>query len=334
MEWSRKRKLTYTMGLVNIGMIDLPGYRPDNTPDNRIEIPKVEFYITNVCNLTCHNCNRYNNHDFKGFQKWSDYKEIYTEWAKKIKIKHIVILGGEPLLNPTIIEWINGLHRLWPVYQSQVITNGTYLNKIPNLYEKTKYQTWFQISIHNTNDIDAHFQNIQKFLTEPIEMFNDKTQVDGQGKSATWGADFLFKDKNNIVVTASIQDDFYNISIHLNENNQLTLHNNNPIEAHQDCGFAKYKNYHFIRGKLYKCGPVALIPEFDRQYPLAISSEDRELLNSYTPLSVADFDQHGREFLANIDNVIPQCKFCPSSFSNTKIYALNKAKDSTSSFKA
>ena len=302
--------------------------------DSRIVIPKVEFYITNVCNLSCHNCNRYNNYDFKGWQSWNDYKDIFTEWAKKIQIGHIVILGGEPLLNPTINEWVTGLHGLLST-SIQIVTNGTHLNKVPGLYDLVRQsKAWIQVSIHNVNDIERHFQNIREFFPEPVEFFQDKNQLDKFGRSITKGSDYLFQGKQGFWVAASVQDSFYNISIYHNEHNQLTLHNNNPEDAHRDCGFVKYKNYHFIHGKLYKCGPVALLPEFDQQYPLAISDEDRTLLNSYHPLSVDEFDQRGAEFIKHIDDVIPQCKFCPTNFNNQQIFSLNKTAGSTGSFKS
>jgi organic radical activating enzyme len=87
----------------------------DNPDDSRKLISNTEFYITNVCNLNCFNCNRFNNFDFKGYQKWSDYKEIYTQWAQHVKLQRVTILGGEPLLNPTILDWIDGINGLWNI---------------------------------------------------------------------------------------------------------------------------------------------------------------------------------------------------------------------------
>ena len=302
------------------------------TVDTRIVVPKIEFYITNVCNLTCKDYNRYNNYNFKGWQDWNDYKDIYAEWAKKIDIKHIVLLGGEPLLNPSICAWILGIKELWR--EVQIITNGTHLNLVPGLYDAVKKTgSWVQISIHNVNDIDKHFQNIRSFLKDSIRFSDDKNLFDHSGRSTTFGSDYGFRDGNSVQVSASVQDSFYNISILPGNNGKLTLHNNDPELAHKDCGFVKYKNYHFIRGKLYKCGPVALLPEFDQQYPLDISDKDRELLNSYRPLSINEFEDRGADFINNIDNVIDQCKFCPTKFSNTQIFATNKNKNSIGSFK-
>ena len=303
------------------------------TVDTRIVVPKIEFYITNVCNLTCKDCNRYNNYNFKGWQDWNDYKDIYTEWAKRIDIKHIVLLGGEPLLNPSICDWVSGIKNLWQ--NVQIVTNGTHLNLVPGLYDAINNTgSWLQVSVHNVNDLEQHFQNIRTFLKEPIRFSDDKNLVDHhRGQSTTFGSDYGFLDRNGVQVGVSVQDSFYNISIYSNNNGKLTLHNNDPDHAHRDCGFVKYKNYHFIRGKLYKCGPVALLPEFDQQYPLDISDEDRVLLNSYRPLSINEFEDRGADFINNIDNVIDQCKFCPTKFSNTQIFATNKNKNSIGSFK-
>ena len=301
------------------------------TIDTRIVVPKIEFYITNVCNLTCKDCNRYNNYNFKGWQDWNDYRDVYAEWAKKISIRQIVILGGEPLLNPSICDWITGINKLWNC-DIQILTNGTHLNNVPRLYDLLQtWHSWVQVSVHNVNDLEQHFQNIRKFLKEPIKFFDDKTVTNN--KEIRRGADYALIDQNGVKISVSVQDSFYNISIYPNNNGKLTLHNNDPGLAHKDCGFVKYKNYHFIRGKLYKCGPVALLPEFDQQYPLDISAEDRVLLNSYRPLSIDDFEDRGADFINNIDNVIPQCKFCPSTFSNTQIFATNKNKNSIGSFK-
>ena len=70
-----------------------------------------------------------------------------------------------------------------------------------------------------------------------------------------------------------------------------------------------------IRGQIYKCGPVALMAEFDQQYAFDLTDEDRAIIHSpRRGLSIDEWDIHGGEFLDNIDNVIPQCKFCPESY--------------------
>ena len=106
-----------------------------------IEIEKVEFYINHTCNLTCANCNRFNNHNFVGWQRFSDQEAELEKWAKHIKIKKIVIMGGEPLLNPSLVDWINGLNRLFGP-NIQILTNGTRLSKTKKLYSLLGKKKW------------------------------------------------------------------------------------------------------------------------------------------------------------------------------------------------
>jgi organic radical activating enzyme len=308
-----------------------PHYWPDEHPnDPRIYVPNIEFYITNVCNLACPQCNRFNDYNFAGGQDWKDYEEVYTAWSKKIRLQKVTILGGEPLLNPSICDWIRGLNRLWDK-RVNLLTNGTRLNQVPGLYDAMmNYRkaggNWIGISVHNVNDLDRYFEEVKKFLPGKLDFWEGND-------TRTWGADYAFEDKNQVRVNLYIQNSFYKSAVQKNTLGKFTLHQSDPTEAHNSCGFAKCQNYHFIRGKLYKCGPAGLFPEFDQQHHFDITDEDRILLNSYQPLTVDEFDTRGQQFVDNIDEVIPQCKFCPViKEENQEIQALNKVKNATSSF--
>jgi organic radical activating enzyme len=308
-----------------------PHYWPDeHSNDPRIYVPNIEFYITNVCNLACPQCNRFNDHNFAGGQDWKDYEEVYTDWSKKIRLQKVTILGGEPLLNPSICDWVTGLNRLWGKCV-QILTNGTRLNHVPGLYDAMMNYSkaggnWIGISVHNVNDLNRYFEEVKKFLPGELDFW------EGKDNPETWGADYSFKDKNRVRVNLYIQDSFYKSAVQKNTLGKLTLHQSDPVEAHNICGFAQCQCYHFIRGKLYKCGPVGLFPEFDQQHHFDITDEDRDLLNSYQPLTVDEFDTRGQQFIDDIDNVIPQCKFCSSAPENQNIQSLNKVKNATSSF--
>lgn len=312
---------------------------PNDAPeDPRLFIPYIEFYITNVCNLTCSNCNRFNDYDFKGYQKWSDYAHLHEQWASRIRLQRIAILGGEPLLNPTLLDWVDGINRLWdrPV---QVLTNGTRLNAFPNLYErllawKSRFHpNWIGVSLHNANDRERCFEEIHKFLKGNVKYYcaediSDETERNRK----TYGAQHAFIDSNGMRVCVWEYNSFYTAAIQRNSLGQFVVNNSDPIEAHQNCGFVQFKSYHFIRGQIYKCGPAALFPEFDRQHPLQISDEDRKIINSYQPLTVEIYDREGKEFMKKFNEPIPQCKFCPTKFTQHTIYAVSKKSGSTSSY--
>jgi organic radical activating enzyme len=274
-----------------------------------VTIDKLEFYITNVCNLTCSGCNRYNNYKFAGWQDWTDYADIIQQWSKKINLIKPVILGGEPLLNPSINDWVRGITAAWPkAYSPEIISNGTRVDLTPGLYDAcSETSSWIGISIHRDADRETIYRRIRNFLTEPVS--------EGPALRTDMNSDYQFIDKNNVQVHIWNTTDFLQSNIIERIDGTRTLYNSDPIKAHSVCPQVAHKNYHMIKGKIYKCGPVALMPEFDQQYPLDITDEDRVLLHSGKGLSIEEFDEHGEEFFANIDKPIPQCKFCPTSWS-------------------
>jgi len=291
---------------------------------------KVDFYITNVCNLTCKNCNRFNNHNFRGWQRWSDYESDYQQWSKLVGLSAATIMGGEPFLNPTLGDWIQGINDVFDI-EVQVLTNGTRFQESSHLYQKFLYrskknqcQNHIGVSLHNVDQLDQLQADILDFLQGPVGVFPKGHQ------SNPWDSDWHFVDKNNVFVNVYLVDHFGPSAIksgwQINRGikQHFSLHNSDPVAAHNNCAFAKFKSYHFIRGKLYKCGPVALLPEFDQQHQFNISESDRKLLNSYQPLDPDNFAEHHLEFFKNLDQPIAQCKFCPTTFDGKLIAPTRK----------
>ena len=139
----------------------------------------------------------------------------------------------------------------------------------------------------------------------------------------------LFRSDQQIKVHAWMSTKFVQSNIISLPNDKYTLYSSNPDRAHEKCTFRLFKNYHMIRGKIYKCGPVALMPEFDSQHELKITDQDRALLNSYRPFSAQDFADHSEQVLRAIKQPLPQCKFCPGSHDIHRIAAQPKARATT-----
>lgn len=225
-------------------------------------------------------------------------------------------MGGEPLLNPDICKWISGLSKLWPVVQ--ILTNGTRLTKTPGLYDTIGSRSWIGITIHRQDDVDDILQQVRQFLRPPI--------VETCGHDHHTGSQYQFIDAGKRKVFVWVTDTFVSSNIIPLSGNRYKFYNSNPDTAHANCTFSKFKNYHMIRGKIYKCGPVALMPEFAEQHDVDLDAADRMLLNSYQPLSVDQFDTNGKDFFASIDHTIPQCKFCPEQYQSHKIEFSNLKK--------
>jgi hypothetical protein len=228
-------------------------------------------------------------------------------------------LGGEPLLNPDILDWVYGINRIFK-RNVQILSNGTRLNNVKGLYEALQANgNWMGISWHNPNTIDEFEAEVHKFLQGTI------IRLEKDDPRNEYGADIAWIDQNKVAIPLWIQYDFYDSAINRDHTGKFALHNSRPHVAHNSCGFRIHKNYHMIKGKLYKCGPAALFPEFDQQHGFDISDEDRAILNSYRPLTADDYPTHGAEFLANIDNQLAMCKFCPESLDyKNRLFAVSK----------
>jgi len=277
--------------------------------DNMIQVKAIEFYITNVCNLTCTNCNRFNNHDFKG--RYDFDLEMYKPWAKKVNFEKITIMGGEPTLHPKLGEWIENISLLWPFSRKRLYTNGTRLVN-PNNHELLAKYNW---TVH----VNLHGKKNSKMNKEIIRKIKDN-----------WGPLKNLQRQNHALLAntnlgASIQIHYYNL-FHDNafkDQKNFTLHNGDPNKAHHYCTMKTC--HHMIEGKMYKCGVVKLVPDLLKQKKLPYPG----LYDEYEPLTVDNITQEKVDNLRK--NSIPQCKFCPdqkSSWQTRPFESENKNKKS------
>lgn len=328
----------------------------------------VEFYITNVCNFNCDNCNRFNNYHFSGQTSWDEYKEEYTKWRERLDFEKIAILGGEPTLNPSFLKWVDGIASLWESSTIEIVTNASRINNINGFYDvlmKYEGRIFVGASLHNADHHDDIHNSIIEFLGDNVsthkmddkdikwersyadikdptwpksskisdydefpyhirdecqDIYND---INGYSGDETTEDLVVYEDENGIRIILTISNEFSDSAI-INNDGVFSLHDSVPQEALDVC-FSKHC-HHFIKGKLYKCGVVPLLPEFYKQFEFDISDEDNELVHSYSPLTLENYTECNDVFIDNLVNakVIPQCKFCPSNPKTTTINASTK----------
>ena len=159
---------------------------------NKYVFDRLEFYITNVCNLTCNGCNRYNNYKFSGFWPWAEAEPVLRAWAEKIDVRHPVILGGEPLLHPDIVNWITGLRKIFPNYSGvQVQSNGT-----QGVYQDRGSVIQFTLTYVSGARTDGDYTTS-----------NPQSVQGGPGESggANYGNYWYFNDTTNITINHQVQ---------------------------------------------------------------------------------------------------------------------------------
>ena len=327
----------------------------------------VEFYITNVCNLNCPNCNRFNNFHFKGHSKWADNHDQYKSWAEILDIKTIGILGGEPLLNPDFKNWLVGLSELWPHSKIRITTNGTMLKKIKNLYQlltSVDNPVLMSVGCHNLSLKDAYEQDIKDIMGSSYHI-EKHFPYDKDGtiwrnsynsvKDETWpecdtpGEFDMLPEKikqecetihgvshkiyrlnheyieiynDDLRVKLYPQHQFVNTTVIYDSPTQtLSLNKSDPEKAMEICMFKKC--HHFIDGKLYKCGPVGLLPEFVKQFNVKRDKEQDQLIHSYKAATPDWTKEELEKFIQGLQNAdtIPQCSLCPDKFVETEFSA-------------
>ena len=99
-------------------------------------LPYLEFHVADHCNLNCKACEHYSGlvkePHFPKLEKFTRDFERLHEFIDDIGM--IRILGGEPLLNPELNEYIKLSRRLYPHAIIYVVTNAILLPKMPDSF--------------------------------------------------------------------------------------------------------------------------------------------------------------------------------------------------------
>lgn len=274
------------------------------------DLENVQYYINNDCNLSCNNCLSYNNFKYQGYYRWKDYEYKNKIWPKYINPGQISILGGEPYLNPDLINWAQGVRSIWPDHNFITLaTNGTLLdrNKVKNTTKAIlKLGIQIEISVHDEKQhkkITGDFFKILKeenISFEVEDIWDDYTsEYDKQRIRRS--------DNGEVLGTVASAYMFENMSVKT-VGEAINFYSSDPEQAHKIC-LARECHY-ILNGDLYKCVVVSTGKEFSNQY--TIDSRSKSLLDQYLPCDPLSGEKEINSFLNTIKNTIPQCSLCPS----------------------
>ncbi len=150
--------------------------------DNYYCIPYLEFHVVDHCNMNCKGCVHFsplvNGHVF------AEYEQVENDLVRLHEIvpyiDRIHILGGEPLLNPDLDNYVKLVKKIYPYSELKIVTNGLLISKMSQQLIETlrKYKTGLSISFYPP--LKNKMGSIIKFLNEnnieynygdPIEEF-------------------------------------------------------------------------------------------------------------------------------------------------------------------
>lgn len=258
-------------------------------------LPFVETMITQVCNLSCVGCTNYSDLQHKGYVPWSDGRLQLESWLERISMPDFGIMGGEPLINPEVSNWIYGIRELMPDTQIRFTTNGILLDKTFDVvYQLAEVgNSIFKISVHEqTVELEAIIEYIfNMFAWEPVTEF-------GITRYRTKN-NFRFQINRPTQFLKTYRNDYYN----------MLPYDNNSKDAFNICCQQLCPLMH--DGRIYKCSTSGLLAETLERFNNPNSSQWEQYLQTGIGPDCTDIEL--TEFLENFGKPAKVCSMCPTS---------------------
>lgn len=90
----------------------------------------VEVHLSDTCNLNCRGCLHFSPFSKPCFAEVSDVERDFSVLREKFAaVRHVHLLGGEPLLNGDCEVFLRMTRRMWPKTRLSLVTNGLLLLK-------------------------------------------------------------------------------------------------------------------------------------------------------------------------------------------------------------
>jgi organic radical activating enzyme len=258
-------------------------------------LPFVESIVLKPCNLKCHGCSTYSDLTHSGYTTAEEGIEELRQWSQRLEIQAWGAMGGEPLMNPQIREWIKGVRELLPNAQIRFITNGILLEKHFDIVEMLAEMgnAVFKITVHVEDErIERMIKRIHaQYTWEPVYEF-------GIHRFST-DREFKFQVTRPTKFYKSFRGEYINMQPHTSDAKAAF-----DVCIQQRCPII-YKN------KLYKCGVAALQPEIVERFGQPNWQEWEPYLNTGLDLSCSDLELS--KFVNNFGKPHAMCKQCPTA---------------------
>lgn len=216
---------------------------------------RLDLNVAYACNIKCSGCISLSDFPRKGVVSLEEVDSWLRYWSEYVNIDVMVLFGGEPLINPNILDICKCIRNYYPNTTIRLITNGYLLDN----FNPAK---WFdfepfeiQVSIHRLDHesiINKKIKNIlaiRKNWTTTVDQLNSHQQI-------------KFTSSNFTVYKSKFKDFVAPYGV---KNNKLVALQSDPVVAHKLCGSPNTPVLY--KGKIYKCPPVAnLIDMLDENW--------------------------------------------------------------------
>ena len=261
---------------------------------NKPVLPFLETMITQVCNLSCVGCTNYSDLPQRGYVTWEQGRNDIESWLKRVDIPDFGIMGGEPLINPECLQWLQGVRELMPNSQIRFTTNGLLLHRWPRLVDQLCElgNVIFKITVHHsTPALEQAITDIfNRYTWKPVEEYGIQRWVTN--------SNFRFHVKRPDTFIKTYRNS-YNNMLPWNSDFRSAF----AVCIQQNCPL-------LYQGRIYKCSTSGLLAQtLEQVAPQNLTQWDQYIVPGLEP-TCSDSDLI--EFVNNFGRPHAQCGQCPS----------------------
>lgn len=251
-----------------------------------ITVPALEYHLAHGCNLSCEQCSHYSNFRLQGkMPSPGEALEEYSCWNKRIRPRRFALLGGEPLLNPNLVEHISVARQAWPGSRLMLVTNGLMFDRHTGLPESLiENDCRLEISSHGPGSLyRKKFASAMKTVEQ-------------------WKSDFP---RLSVKIRKSYRG--WMRQYKTDSDGKPVPYDSLPRHSYKVCMQKLCTN--LFDSKLWKCPAIAYWKKLEQK--LSLEDDPRwELFRIYQPLSKRATDKELKTFFSQ--KPIKQCRLCPA----------------------
>jgi len=260
-------------------------------------LPFVETMITQVCNLSCQGCTNYSDLKHSGFIPWEQGQEQITNWLSIIDIPDFGIMGGEPLINPQVRQWIRGVRELMPNSQIRFTTNGLLLEKNIDIVDLLcdVGNSVFKITVH------LHDAKLEQLIEKIFKRYDFKP-IQEYGIDRWAYGSFRVQINRPTTFLKTYQGTYKN----------MLPYNSNPQDAFKIC--CQQNCPLLYQEKIYKCSTSGLLNATLERFGHINKAEWQKFITSTDHFITTKSDRSIIDaFIKNFNQPNNICQMCPES---------------------
>ncbi|HBJ38656.1 MAG TPA: hypothetical protein DDZ51_28680 [Planctomycetaceae bacterium] len=148
-----------------------------------IELQNLEFHAAHACNLYCPQCSHYSNFHAGGIVSMEEAHANFDAWTGRLAPRRLAILGGEPTLNPSLVQIVKMAREAFPNAEGLLVTNGFFLDRHPSLPQALIDNRFrMDVSQHGRTPVymkrfrEVHYE-YDPLTDKPARVWTDDTEI-------------------------------------------------------------------------------------------------------------------------------------------------------------